>query len=61
MKILKELREDMNSNTALRNELENMRTKEKLKSSFAEIKTELKAINSRKRSSRRGAVVNESD
>ena len=39
LKILKELREDMNSNAnSLRNELEN---------SFAEIQTELKAIKTR--------------
>ena len=48
MKILKELREDMNSNAdSFRKELENMRSQEKLENSFAEIQTELKAIKSR--------------
>ena len=49
MKILKELRVDMNSNTDyFRNELENIRrSQEKLENSFAEIQTELKAIKSR--------------
>ena len=48
VKILKELREDMNSNSdSLRKELENIRrSQEKLENSFAEIKTELKAIKS---------------
>ena len=49
MKILKELREDMNSNAdSFRKELENIRrSQEKLENSFAEIQTELKAIKSR--------------
>ena len=47
-KILKELREDMNSNAdALRKEQENMRSQEKLENSFAEMQTELKALKSR--------------
>ena len=55
MKILKELglnikklREDTNNNAdSLRKELENiMRSQEKLENSFAEMKTELKAIKS---------------
>ena len=46
MKILKELREDMNSNAdSFRKELENIRRS--LETSFAEIQTELKAIKSR--------------
>ena len=46
VKILKELREDMNSNTdTLRKELENIRrSQEKLEHSFAEIQTELGAV-----------------
>ena len=46
VKILKELREDMNSNAdALRKELENIRrSQEKLEHSFAEIQTELRAV-----------------
>uniref|UniRef100_A0A4X1U9I8 L1 transposable element RRM domain-containing protein n=1 Tax=Sus scrofa TaxID=9823 RepID=A0A4X1U9I8_PIG len=49
MKILKELREDMNSNAdALRKELENVRrSQEKLENSFAEMQTELKAVKTR--------------
>ena len=49
VKILKELREDMNSNAdSLRKELENIRRRqEKLENSFAEIQTELKVIKSR--------------
>ena len=49
VKILKELREDVNSNTdSLRKELENIRrSKEKLENSFAEIKTELRAVKTR--------------
>ena len=49
VKILRELREDMNSNAdALRKELENIRrSQEKLENSFAEIQTELKTIKSR--------------
>ena len=48
LKILKELREDMNSSAdSFRKELENMRSQEKLENSFAEIQTELKAIKSR--------------
>ena len=47
--LIKELREDMNSNAdSFRRELENIRrSQEKLENSFAEIQTELKAINSR--------------
>ena len=46
VKILKELREDMNSNADnLRKELENIRrSQEKLEHSFAEIQTELRAV-----------------
>ena len=46
VKTLKELREDMNSNTdSLRMEVENIRRRhKKLEDSFAEIQTELKAI-----------------
>ena len=49
MKILKELRKDMNSNAdSFRKELENIRrSQEKLENSFAEIQTELKAIKTR--------------
>ena len=49
VKILKELREDMNSNAySLRKELENiMRSQEKLQNSFAEMQTGLKTIKSR--------------
>ena len=49
VKILKELREDMNSNAdSLRKELENIRrSQEKLENSVAKIQTELKAIKSR--------------
>ena len=49
VKILKELREDMNSNAdSLRKELENIRrSQEKLENSLAEIQTELKAIKTR--------------
>ena len=49
VKIMKELREDVNSNAdSLRKELGNMRrSQEKLENSFAEIQTELKAIKSR--------------
>ena len=49
MKILKELREDMNSDAdSFRKKLENIRrSQEKLENSFAEIQTELKAIKSR--------------
>ena len=49
VKILKELREDMNSNTdPLRKELENRRrSQEKLENSFAEIQTELRAVKTR--------------
>ena len=49
LKILKELREDINSNAdSSRKELENIRrNQEKLDNSFAEIQTELKAIKSR--------------
>ena len=44
VKILKELREDMNGNAdSFKNELENIRrSQEKLENSFAEIKTELR-------------------
>ena len=46
VKILKELREDMNSNAdSLRKELENIRThQETLENLFAEIQTELRAV-----------------
>ena len=49
VKILKELREDMNSNAdSLRKELENIkRSQEKLENSFAEIETELRAVTTR--------------
>ena len=49
VKILKELREVMNSNTdSLRKELENIRrNQDKLENSFAEIRTELRAIKTR--------------
>ena len=49
VKILKELREDMNGNAdSFRKGLENVRRRqEKLQNSFAEIQTELKVIKSR--------------
>ena len=49
VKILKELREDMNSNAdSLRKELENIRrSQEKLENSFAEMQAELKALKSK--------------
>ena len=49
VKILKESREDMNSNAdSFRKELENIRrSQEKLENSFPEIQPELKAIKSR--------------
>ena len=49
MKILKELREDMNNNEdSFREKLENIRrSQDKLENSFAEIQTELKAIKTR--------------
>ena len=49
VKILKELRDDMNSNAdALRKELENIRrSQEKLENPFAEIETELRAVKTR--------------
>ena len=49
VKILKELREDMNSNAdTLRKELENIRrSQEKLEHSFAEVQTELRAVKTR--------------
>ena len=49
VKILKELREDMNGNAdSFKNELENIRrSQEKLENSFAEMQTELKALKSR--------------
>ena len=48
VKILKELREDMNSNEdSLRKELENIRSQEKVENSFAEIQTELWAVRPR--------------
>ena len=49
VKILKELREDMNSNAdSSRKELENIRrSQEKLEHSFAEMQTELKSIKTR--------------
>ena len=45
-KILKELRQDMNSNAdSLKKEIENIRRKqEKLEHSFAEMQTELRAV-----------------
>ena len=48
-KILKELREDMNSNAdSSRKDLENIRrSQEKLENSFAEMQAEVKAVNSR--------------
>uniref|UniRef100_A0A8D0VAQ2 L1 transposable element RRM domain-containing protein n=1 Tax=Sus scrofa TaxID=9823 RepID=A0A8D0VAQ2_PIG len=56
LKILKELREDMNNNAdSLRKELENIRrSQEKLKNSFAEIQTELKAIKTRMNNAEEG-------
>lgn len=49
LKILKELRENMNNNAdSFRKELENIRrSQEKLENLFSEIQTELKAIKSR--------------
>ena len=49
VKILKELREDMNNNAdSLRKELENIRiSQEKLENSFAEIQTKLRAVKTR--------------
>jgi len=48
LKILKELREDINSNAdSFIKQLENIRSQEKLENSFAEIQTEIKAIKSR--------------
>ena len=49
VKILKELREDMNSNAdSLRKKLENIRrSQDKLENSFAEIQTQQKALKSR--------------
>ena len=49
VKILKELREDMNSNAdSLRKKLKNIRrNQEKLENSFAEMQTELKAVKTR--------------
>ena len=49
VKILKELREDMNSNADnLREELENIRrSPKKLENSFAEIQAELRAVKTR--------------
>ena len=49
LKILKELREDMNSNTeSLRKELENIRrSRGNLENSFAEIQTELREVKTR--------------
>ena len=49
LKILKELRKDINSNAdSLRKELENIRrSQDKLENSFAEIQTELKALKNR--------------
>ena len=48
VKILKELRADINSNAdPLIKELENIRSDEKLENSFAEIKMELKAVKTR--------------
>ncbi len=48
MKILKELREDINSSAdSLRMELENIRSQEKLENSFAQVQMELKAVKTR--------------
>ena len=49
VKILKELKEDMNSNAdSFRKELENIRRSQgKLENSFAEIQTELRAVKTR--------------
>ena len=49
VKILKEIREDRNSNAdTLRKKLENIRrSQEKLEHSFAEIQTELRAVKTR--------------
>jgi len=49
VKLLKELREDMNINAdSLRNELGNIRrSQDKLENSFAEVQTKLKAIKTR--------------
>ena len=49
MKILEELKEDMNSNAdSFRKELENIRrSQEKLENSFSDTQTELKPIKSR--------------
>ena len=49
VKILKELRDDTNSNAdTLRKELENIRrSQEKLENSLAEIQTELRAVKTR--------------
>ena len=48
VKILKELRVDMNTNADyFRKELENMRSQEKLENSFPETQTELKALETR--------------
>ena len=48
VKILKELRKDMNSNAdSFRKEQENMRSQEKLENSFAVMQTELEAIMTR--------------
>ena len=60
MKILKELRADINNNADyFRKELENIkRNQEKLENLGTDMQAELKTL---KRSSRRGAVVNESD
>ena len=50
VKILKELREDMNRNAdSLRKDLENIRrSQEKLENSFAELQTELRAVKTRR-------------
>ena len=46
--ILKELREDMNSNAhCVRKELDNIRSQDKLENSFTDPQTELKALESR--------------
>ena len=48
VKIMKKLREDMNSNEdSLRKELENIRSQEKVENSFVEIQTELWAVRPR--------------
>ena len=59
VKIVKELREDMNRNAdALRKELENIRrSQEKREHSFAEIQTELRAVKTRMNNAERISAV----